>query len=142
MWNPFGWLMVFAILIMANVVRDAKANVHGYLLIAFGIGTLAMLAVWREIVRATSLKALGYVVSDYRVNVDWPSLLLFSLPSSASAAWSGATISPCSIDRGRSQANTRRTVLSPDWEQGPWLFSHFGSRFSLPTAPLSTSATR
>ena len=76
-WNPFAWLMVFAMLIMANVVRDAKANIHGYLLIAFGLGTLAMLAVWREIVRATSLRALGYVVSDYRVNVDWPSLLLF-----------------------------------------------------------------
>ena len=46
-------------------------------LLALGVGILAMLAIWREIVRATYLKPFGYVVSDYKVNVDWPSLFLF-----------------------------------------------------------------
>ncbi|WP_020174583.1 hypothetical protein [Methyloferula stellata] len=75
--QPVGWLMVIALLVMANVMRDAKGNVHGYALIGLGVGVLAMLAVWREIVRATYLKPFGYVISDYKVNVDWPSLFLF-----------------------------------------------------------------
>ena len=76
-WEPLGWLMAFAILILANVARDEKGNVHGYAMVAFGFGILIMLAVWREVVRATYLKPFGYVIYDYKVNVDWPSLLLF-----------------------------------------------------------------
>ncbi len=76
-WDPFGWLMAFAILILANVVRDEKENVHGYALAGLGTGIVVMLAIWREMVRAAYLKPFGYVVSDYKVNVDWPSMLLF-----------------------------------------------------------------
>jgi hypothetical protein len=76
-WSPFGWLMTFALLILANVVRDEKEDVHGYALAGFGTGIVAMLAIWREMVRAAYLKPFGYVVSDYKVNVDWPSMLLF-----------------------------------------------------------------
>ena len=59
------------------MARDSEGHVSGYALIALGSAVLLALAVWREIVRATYLKPFGYVVSDYRVNVDWPSLLLF-----------------------------------------------------------------
>ena len=76
-WMPLAWLMVAALPLLANVVRDGKGNVHGYTLVGLGIGFLAVLAVWREIVRATYLKPLGYVVGDYKVNVDWPSMFLF-----------------------------------------------------------------
>jgi hypothetical protein len=76
-WQPFGWLMALAILLVANVARDETGNVHGYTLIGLGVGLLGMLAVWREIVRSVYLGAFGYVVYDYKVNVDWPSLFLF-----------------------------------------------------------------
>ena len=76
-WEPFGWLMVFAIAIAANMVRDTRGSMNGYVLAGFGIGILTMLAIWREVARATYLKQFGYVIYDYKVNVDWPSLLLF-----------------------------------------------------------------
>ena len=76
-WQPFGWLMVLAILLVANVARDERGNVHGYVLVGLGGGILAMLAVWREVVRATYLASFGYVIYDYKVNVDWPSMFLF-----------------------------------------------------------------
>jgi hypothetical protein len=76
-WQPFGWLMAFAVVLVANVARDAKGNVHGYILIGLGLGILGMLAVWREMIRATYLGSFGYVISDYKVNVDWPSMILF-----------------------------------------------------------------
>jgi hypothetical protein len=76
-WQPFGWLMVLAVLLVANISRDEGGNVHGYVLIGLGTGILLMLAIWREVVRATYLGAFGYVIGDYKVNVDWPSLFLF-----------------------------------------------------------------
>lgn len=76
-WQPFGWLMALAIPVVANVARNEKGNVHGYTLIGLGSALLLMLAVWREIVRSVYLGAFGYVIYDYKVNVDWPSLLLF-----------------------------------------------------------------
>lgn len=76
-WHPFGWLLVIAILIVANFARDEKGRLHGYALIGLGLGILAMLAVWREIIRITYLKPFGYVVGDYKVNVDWSSMFLF-----------------------------------------------------------------
>jgi len=76
-WQPFGWLMVMALLLMANILRDEKSSLNGYKLVAGGMGILTMLAIWREVVRVTYLKPFGYVVSDYKVNVDWPSTFLF-----------------------------------------------------------------
>lgn len=75
--QPFGWLMVIAILVVANFARDEKGRLHGYTLIGLGVGILAMLAVWREVVRVTYLKPFGYAIADYKVNVDWPSMFLF-----------------------------------------------------------------
>lgn len=74
---PFAWLLVCALVIAGNLARKDKGGLHGYVLVALGLGVLTMLAVWREIVRATYLKAFGYVISDYKVNVDWSSLILF-----------------------------------------------------------------
>jgi hypothetical protein len=75
--QPFGWLLLAAILIVAQFARDKTGQVRGYALIAQGVGILAMLAIWREVVRATYLKPFGYAVGDYKVNVDWPSIFLF-----------------------------------------------------------------
>jgi hypothetical protein len=75
--QPFAWLMVLAVILAASVTRDSKGNVHGYMLVGLGVGLLSMLAVWREVVRATYLSPFGYVIYDYKVNVDWPSMLLF-----------------------------------------------------------------
>jgi hypothetical protein len=58
-----------------------------------------MLAIWREMVRAAYLKPFGYVVSDYKVNVDWPSMILFF-----------ATC--CSTAPEKSQVDTKRPVSS------------------------------
>ncbi len=76
-YHPFGWLLVISLLLMASVCRREKGGVHGYALVCLGNAVLAMLAIWREVVRATYLSPFGYVISDYKVNVDWSSLLLF-----------------------------------------------------------------
>jgi hypothetical protein len=76
-WQPFAWLMVLAVVVVANMTRDESGNVHGYTLVALGTGILGLLAVWREVVRATYLGSFGYSIYDYKVNVDWPSMFLF-----------------------------------------------------------------
>jgi len=76
-WQPFAWLLVLAVILAANVTRDERGDVHGYTLIGLGMGVLTMLAIWREVVRATYLGAFGYEIYDYKVNVDWPSMFLF-----------------------------------------------------------------
>lgn len=76
-YHPFGWLMVISLLLMASVCGREKGNVRGYALVGLGNAVLAMLAIWREVVRATYLSPFGYVISDYKVNVDWSSLFLF-----------------------------------------------------------------
>lgn len=76
-YSPLAWLMVFAIWLLARVARDSEGHISGYALIALGNGVLLALAVWREIIRATYLRPFGYVIGDTKVNVDWPSLILF-----------------------------------------------------------------
>jgi hypothetical protein len=42
-----------------------------------GLGLLAVLALWRELIRIAHLKPFGYDIANYVVHVDWPSTLLF-----------------------------------------------------------------
>lgn len=75
-----GWLLVVALLVMALWVRRLKLDkVHGYLPLLGGVLTLAILALWREIVRIQYLKPFGYSIADYPIHMDWPSTFLFFL---------------------------------------------------------------
>lgn len=75
--HPFGWLLPIALLVLAVLTRAGYRRLHGYALLLLGTGVLAILAVWREVVRFTYLKSLGYVAADYRVHADLPSMVLF-----------------------------------------------------------------
>lgn len=75
--HPVGWLLVSALVGMAVWMQRLKAQTHGYLPVVGGFGVLAVLALWREIVRIAYLKPFGYDITTYRVHIDWPSTLLF-----------------------------------------------------------------
>ena len=76
--HPVAWLLVAAVLAMSVWVRRLSLDaVHGYLPLAGGFGVLALLAVWREVVRMHHLAPFGYDITSYTVHVDWPSTLLF-----------------------------------------------------------------
>jgi hypothetical protein len=75
--HPVGWLLVLALMGMTVWMMRLKADTHGYLPVLGGLGVLAVLAFWREIVRIAHLKRFGYDITTYIVNIDWPSTLLF-----------------------------------------------------------------
>ena len=75
--HPVGWLLVLALIGMAVWMKHLKTHTHGYLPVVGGFGVLAVLALWREIVRIAYLKPFGYDITTYTVHVDWPSTLLF-----------------------------------------------------------------
>ena len=75
--HPVGWLLVASIVAMLLWMKRLKATTHGYMPLVGGLGVLAVLALWREIVRIAHLKPFGYDISNYVVHIDWPSTLLF-----------------------------------------------------------------
>lgn len=75
--HPLGWLLVSGLLVMALAMRYLGAVIHGYLPIAGALGLLAVLAIWREVIRINYLKPFGYDITTYTVHEDWPSMLLF-----------------------------------------------------------------
>ena len=75
--HPLGWLLALGLLAMAGWTWRLALRVHPYLPLAAGLGVLALLAAWREVVRIRHLQPLGYSVHDYVVHIDWPSTLLF-----------------------------------------------------------------
>jgi len=75
--HPVGWLLVVALASMLVWMKRLKAAMHGYLPVLGGLGVLAVLALWREVVRVAYLKRFGYDITTYTVHVDWPSTLLF-----------------------------------------------------------------
>jgi hypothetical protein len=76
-WHPVGWALAAALLAMSVWTARLDAAARGYLPAAAGLAVLALLALWREVIRAASLKHFGYEIGDYPVHADWPSTLLF-----------------------------------------------------------------
>jgi hypothetical protein len=76
-YNPFGWLAGLSLPIVAVVVQRKAAPGSGYLLLALGAVPLLLISVWREVIRVVELSPYGYTIHDYKVNMDWPSFILF-----------------------------------------------------------------
>lgn len=72
-----GWLLVATLLVVAGLVRSGIGRMHGYAYLGCGMAILAVLALWREVVRFTYLKAQGYIALQYKVHADWSSTFLF-----------------------------------------------------------------
>lgn len=75
--HPVGWLLAAALGLMWLWVRGLKTPVQSYMPLLGGLGVLAVLALWREIIRIAYLKPFGYDITTYTVHLDWPSTLLF-----------------------------------------------------------------
>jgi len=75
--HPVGVLLVLAVIAMAGWTWRLREGTHGYLPLVGGLGLLAVLALWREVVRIAHLKPFGYDIANYVVHIDWPSTLLF-----------------------------------------------------------------
>ena len=76
-WHPVGWALAAALLAMSVWTARLDAAAHGYLPAAAGLAVLALLALWREVIRVACLKHFGYEIGNYPVHPDWPSTLLF-----------------------------------------------------------------
>lgn len=77
--HPAGWLIVSGLAVMAAWIRQLDDETHGYLPAACGVLLLALLALWREIIRIHYLRPLGYDIHTYTVHPDLPSTVLFFL---------------------------------------------------------------
>lgn len=75
--HPVGWLLIAMLAALAVWMLRLKPSTHGYLPAAAGVALLAVLALWREIVRIAHLRPFGYDITSYPVHLDWPSTLLF-----------------------------------------------------------------
>jgi hypothetical protein len=75
--HPVGWLLLATLVAMGLWMKRMSSNLHGYLPVLGGLGVVAVLALWREIIRIQYLKPFGYSITDYTVHIDWPSTLLF-----------------------------------------------------------------
>ncbi|KOR28949.1 hypothetical protein TI03_03520, partial [Achromatium sp. WMS1] len=76
-WHPVGWILFIALISMILWAKRFDATTHGYLPLLGGLGVLAILAIWREVVRIEYLRPFGYFITDYKVNTDLPSIMLF-----------------------------------------------------------------
>jgi len=74
-----GWAIAAGLVLLALELAYFGRQAHGYALLGAGMVILALLAMWREAIRATYLAAHGYSIAGDKVNADWPSLALFFL---------------------------------------------------------------
>jgi len=74
--HPLGWLLVALLGALAASIRPLE-RVHSYLPLAGGLAALALLALWREVIRIHYLAPLGYDIANYPIHVDWPTTFLF-----------------------------------------------------------------
>lgn len=78
--HPVGWLFWLSLLGAAGWIRGLhRTEGHGYTALAIGVSSLALLAIWREVIRIAYLAPFSYSAGQYTVHADWPSLALFTL---------------------------------------------------------------
>ena len=75
--HPLGWLLVAALLLMTIWMWRRRIDSHAYLPLSATAALLALLALWREVIRIAYLRPFGYDIATYPMHVDWPSTLLF-----------------------------------------------------------------
>lgn len=75
--HPIGWLLFMAMVAMVWWAWYFDPVLSGYWPMLGGLGVLALLAIWREVIRVHYLAPFGYSITDYPVHMDWPSMLLF-----------------------------------------------------------------
>lgn len=75
--HPLALLLGASLLAMALWLRGLTPTAHGYRPLLGGLGVLALLAVWREVIRIHHLRPFGYDIATYPVHMDWPSTGLF-----------------------------------------------------------------
>lgn len=75
--HPLGWLLLLSILAMVLFLYRLTPSHHTYLPLGMSLAVLALLAIWREVIRIEYLQHFGYDISDYKVHADWPSTILF-----------------------------------------------------------------
>jgi hypothetical protein len=74
---PVGWLIVGSLAMMGVWMRLSDNKVYGYLPITCSFLIVALLAVWREVIRMRYLEPFGYDIHSYPVHPDNPSTILF-----------------------------------------------------------------
>ncbi|WP_024881971.1 hypothetical protein [Methylosinus sp. LW3] len=76
--HPLAFLLALSLPALAWLVWTKSAPGRGYLFLGAGVAMLLLLSIWREIIRVSMLSTFGYSIDDYKVNVDWPSAILFA----------------------------------------------------------------
>lgn len=75
--QPLGWLIPAGLVILAWLASQRHPRLHGYTMLSLGLVMVALLAIWREVIRVSYLKPFGYNADTYTVHADWPSTILF-----------------------------------------------------------------
>lgn len=72
-----GMILTAAMLAMSIWAWRLRTVHNGYWPLVGWIIVLATLSLWREMIRVQYLAEFGYVINDYKMNLDWPSIILF-----------------------------------------------------------------
>lgn len=72
-----GWVLVATMLTMSAWAWLFTSRGNGYWPLIGWIVVVATLSLWREMIRVQHLAAFGYVINDYKINLDGSSILLF-----------------------------------------------------------------
>jgi hypothetical protein len=76
--EPIGWMVPLGLLSLYGFLKGDTGVARAKLLLPFGLSVLAVLSIWREVIRIAYLSPLGYSITTYKVNTDWPSMGLFA----------------------------------------------------------------
>ena len=75
--EPLGWAIPLGFAMLGWLASQRILRLHGYILLSLGAVMIALLAIWRELIRIAYLKPFGYVADAYKIHADWPSTVLF-----------------------------------------------------------------